>query len=94
MSGLNEFMVKFAGPRESKIFLKEFLVAWERERIFLTFSVAPYEGGVWNIRVDLPEKYPFKSPSIGMYIIILNELNNSFSIGFMNRIFHPNIDEM
>ncbi|KAL6645504.1 hypothetical protein ACP70R_017112 [Stipagrostis hirtigluma subsp. patula] len=66
--GMQEFFVEFRGPNENPKF----------NQLLSCFRSCIYQGGVWKVRVELPDAYPYKSPSIG----------------FINKLYHPNVDEM
>merc|ERR1711890_1756 len=49
----------------------------EIEILFNGPPETPFHGGKFKVRILIPDEYPFKSPSVG----------------FVTKIFHPNIDE-
>ncbi|CAO3612144.1 unnamed protein product [Cunninghamella blakesleeana] len=51
-------------------------------------SDTPFSGGVWKVHVELPDQYPYKSPSIGSGSVCLDVINQTWSPMFdMINIF-------
>jgi ubiquitin-conjugating enzyme E2 H len=55
-------------------------------------SPAPFEGGLWKIHVELPDQYPYKSPSIGFVNPNIDELSGSVCLDVINQTWSPMYD--
>jgi len=74
-----EFSNKRARRDVSMIVNKQDMVIMDNCSLYYTITGpddTPYAEGRWKISVSFPKEYPFKSPSIG----------------FLDKIWHPNID--
>jgi len=62
-----------AGP--SEMYGKNNLLIWDATIFGATGT--PYENGIFKLRIDIPNNYPFTAPKVK----------------FMTKVFHPNIHE-
>lgn len=60
--------VSISAPDESNFFVWKAVIIGPED--------SPYEGGIFNLEIFFPDKYPFEPPKIR----------------FTNKIYHPNID--
>tara|TARA_B100000902_G_C26931674_1_gene726670 strand:+ start:66 stop:521 length:456 start_codon:yes stop_codon:yes gene_type:complete len=62
--------------RKTDIEIHEVIDAQNIVCIFPGPKDTPYENGKWKISISFPKNYPFNSPSVG----------------FIDKIYHPNVD--
>eukprot|EP01059_Diplonema_ambulator_P018398 TRINITY_DN30753_c0_g1_i1.p1 TRINITY_DN30753_c0_g1~~TRINITY_DN30753_c0_g1_i1.p1 ORF type:complete len:251 (+),score=56.15 TRINITY_DN30753_c0_g1_i1:79-831(+) len=73
----NGFDVMIAQDDVHDIYVKLHVDPVKYPQLNVSKELCPYLGGVWWLHIELPDRYPQASPSVG----------------FVNRIFHPNVEE-